>query len=187
MLIPLQSPRTSNKWYLVLDDALSDSEINKIQSLSEYFTESKITEHSSSMTRTSLNTFVPADDKFESLYTHLRSAITKVNEKYFRYNLTDFEPFQYARYRTGDQYVMHTDSGVYGENGFVRKLSFSILLNDEFTGGDLQIYSYNFPESIKLKKGSIVFFPSFMPHSVTPVTSGYRDSLVGWISGPNFI
>ena len=33
------------------------------------------------------------------------------------------------------------------------------------------------------EKGSIIVFPSFMPHCVTPVTKGVRTSLVMWCLG----
>ena len=37
-----------------------------------------------------------------------------------------------------------------------------------------------------MKKGSIIVFPSFFTHRVTPVTKGTRMSLVAWVSGPLF-
>ena len=36
------------------------------------------------------------------------------------------------------------------------------------------------------EQGSIIVFPSFVYHQVTPVTRGMRHSLVGWIAGPTF-
>ena len=36
-------------------------------------------------------------------------------------------------------------------------------------------------------KGSIIVFPSFMWHRVTPVTSGLRYSLVNWNCGDPWI
>ena len=43
------------------------------------------------------------------------------------------------------------------------------------------------PDSNELrKKGSILIFPSFVEHRVTPVTKGVRKSLVGWYEGPKF-
>jgi predicted 2-oxoglutarate/Fe(II)-dependent dioxygenase YbiX len=35
-------------------------------------------------------------------------------------------------------------------------------------------------------QGSLVAFPSFMTHRVTPVTRGLRWSLVTWLEGPPF-
>lgn len=37
-----------------------------------------------------------------------------------------------------------------------------------------------------MKQGSIVIFPSFVTHKVSPVTEGIRYSLVGWVHGPPF-
>jgi PKHD-type hydroxylase len=37
-----------------------------------------------------------------------------------------------------------------------------------------------------MKKGTVIAFPSFIPHRVTELTSGVRKSLVGWIEGPKF-
>jgi PKHD-type hydroxylase len=37
-----------------------------------------------------------------------------------------------------------------------------------------------------MKRGSIMFFPSFLLHRVAEVTEGKRKSLVGWVTGPKF-
>ena len=39
-------------------------------------------------------------------------------------------------------------------------------------------------QPIKLDKGEIVIFPSWMLHKVTPVTKGKRKVIVGWGIGP---
>ena len=39
----------------------------------------------------------------------------------------------------------------------------------------------------ELKKGAMILFPSFLLHKVSPVTKGTRNSLVGWVRGPNFV
>ena len=36
------------------------------------------------------------------------------------------------------------------------------------------------------QKGTIIIFPSFIRHRVTPVTKGVRKSLVVWVDGPRF-
>jgi PKHD-type hydroxylase len=35
-------------------------------------------------------------------------------------------------------------------------------------------------------RGTLVAFPSYLLHRVTPITSGTRKSLVAWVSGPVF-
>jgi len=39
--------------------------------------------------------------------------------------------------------------------------------------------------SVPRQKGLICFFPSFLLHRVTPLTSGIRTSLVTWLCGAN--
>jgi len=36
------------------------------------------------------------------------------------------------------------------------------------------------------KMGSVIAFPSYINHKVSPVTKGLRKSLVAWVSGPRW-
>lgn len=125
------------------------------------------------------------------LYSKLTKLINQVNEQHYKWILSDLEVLQYGIYHSSRQgfYTVHTDSALKGFGGMNRKLSFSILLNDpsEFEGGDLILMPSKDGIKIDLDRGEAVFFPSFMPHQVTPVTKGERHSLVGWIQGPNFV
>ena len=75
-------------------------------------------------------------------------------------------------------------------DGNVRKLSMSVILNNDFEGGDFEFASYSKEKCeitpIPASTGSIIVFPSSMEHRVTPVTSGIRYSLVCWFLGPPF-
>ena len=66
-------------------------------------------------------------------------------------------------------------------------MSFSIQLDpeDSYEGCDLTFNGLPKNEILR-KQGTIVFFPSFILHTVTPLLSGTRRSLVGWICGPDF-
>ena len=86
--------------------------------------------------------------------------------------------------------------------GGYRKLSYSVNLThpDNYEGGHFEwtdpfaINPQNMtPDNITYRaqqssreQGSIIVFPSFLYHQVTPVTRGMRHSLVGWIAGPTF-
>ena len=98
------------------------------------------------------------------------------------------EHTQISRYKSTDEghYHWHVDAGVPKE-GNQRKLSISILLSDpsKFEGGELQFKGIE-DQKILTKQGSIVVFPSFIEHRVTPVTKGVRYSAVTWASGPSF-
>jgi PKHD-type hydroxylase len=73
-----------------------------------------------------------------------------------------------------------------------RKLSFTLMLNDDYEGGEFEIGRYSFGEwQLKTettvaenKTGTLVVFPSTLPHRVKPVSKGIRKSLVGWVPGP---
>ena len=69
-----------------------------------------------------------------------------------------------------------------------RKISMSIQLSDpnDYEGGELQLFTKKTITTLPKDKGTIIFFPSFLLHRVTPVTKGKRISLVAWITGPQF-
>jgi len=125
------------------------------------------------------------------LYRKIYEIVSEVNMHHFKYSICYAEPFQYSVYKEEVKgfYDIHCDSHLRNTSGFVRKISFSILLNDpsEFEGGQLMLNTEREPVEMQMNKGDIVLFPSFVPHSVAPVTKGVRRSLVGWICGPNFV
>jgi len=104
------------------------------------------------------------------------------------FSLDSQENTQLGRYKSSDEghYDWHMDA-IIPENGIQRKLSISILLNDpsEFEGGVLQFKGME-DQNLLNKQGSIIVFPSFIEHRVTPVTKGVRYSAVTWASGPSF-
>jgi len=109
------------------------------------------------------------------------------------FDLDVVEPLQYTEYSPSDEYGWHTDQAdaPYPDMR-VRKVSFSVFLNDEFEGGqfDLEVYGPNVEQRAltfeKLKPGTAIFFQSDMWHRVRPITSGLRKSLVGWVLGTKF-
>ena len=109
------------------------------------------------------------------------------------------ESMQITRYKKGGFYEFHKDGqadhlSTYDmlDNSFlhgrVRKISMSIILNDNFEGGAFEFASYGKEECsitpIEANAGDIIFFCSGMEHRVAPVTKGVRYSLVNWFVGP---
>ena len=109
------------------------------------------------------------------------------------------EKAQFTEYEKGQYYKWHIDQldKPYGERfdkdwqGKVRKLSVTVSLSDpeDYEGGRLEFYTST-PYEQKviscdqiLDKGSLVVFPSFIWHQVTPITKGTRKSLVLWNLG----
>jgi len=110
------------------------------------------------------------------------------------------ESCQFTIYTKGQYYGWHQDSWHEAYKtpgalqGKIRKLSMTVSLSDqkEYSGGNLEFdfraISKNKPWVCKEinSKGSVVVFPSFVWHRVTPVTRGTRYSLVSWHSGDPF-
>jgi PKHD-type hydroxylase len=123
----------------------------------------------------------------------------------WNFNVDWYEPLQYTRYTKGQFYDWHCDSFQNPYNypnqptfhGKIRKLSATIQLTDpkEYKGGELMfdfrnnsISSKNIQKNKKfLSKGTVIVFPSFVWHKVSPVTKGERKSLVVWSLGKPFI
>lgn len=121
------------------------------------------------------------------LYQRLGQLGIQCNHERYGYDLLGFHhELQLARYGEGDFFDWHLDFGA-GEISH-RKLSISVQLSDsdEYEGGDLQFMInknyYNAPKT----KGTVVIFPSFIIHRVTPITKGVRQSIVAWLAGPPY-
>ena len=137
----------------------------------------------------------------------IESQVTKVvneaNEKTkWNFLLREFEPLQYTVYNVRDHYDWHIDShGKPYKDNLIRKLSFTICLNDDetennnYTGGDFEIclpHPYHnknkyFRFRKVFKQGTVIIFPSLIWHKVHPVVSGTRKVLVGWVIGKSFV
>ena len=140
------------------------------------------------------------DDK--ELSTKIFDIIKDINIKTkWNFNLTELEPLQYTIYNLRNFYDWHIDSHTKPyKNGLIRKLSFTICLNDNelennnYTGGDFEIclpHPYHnknkyFRFRKVFKQGTIIVFPSHIWHKVHPVVSGTRKVLVGWVVGKAF-
>lgn len=131
--------------------------------------------------------WLPKTDEFFELYKLFFEFIHKCNDEFYRFRLSEIvENIQYTVYEesVNGHYDWHIDMGPEKAN---RKLSVVCQLSDpsEYEGGELQINTGEIiiPEK---EKGTVIIFPSYMLHRVTPVTKGTRRSLVLWIEGPAF-
>ena len=62
------------------------------------------------------------------------------------------------------------------------RLSISILLNEDFDGGDLDIFVGQFVKQTR-KAGVITTFPTHLIHQVSEVTRGSRKALITFANG----
>lgn len=131
--------------------------------------------------------FFPPCEDTAWVYQRLTDIVTNLNERFFDFDLWGFsEGLQFTRYSSpGGKYDDHIDCI---QGGPVRKLSVVVQLTDETTydGGNFEIFDSKTPTQLRRDKGTLLLFPSYSLHRVTPVTSGVRHSLVGWITGKPF-
>lgn len=131
--------------------------------------------------------------KDRDLLLMLLRMVKQINRgAHWNLNITGVEPVQFGSYAEGGFYDWHIDQHPKVMNGVVRKISMSLFLNDDFSGGefDLEIYKPGDAQrfvTIKPKKYSAVFFLADQWHRVRPVTAGHRKSLVAWFYGPPYV
>ncbi|CAB5220690.1 Fe(II)-dependent oxygenase superfamily protein [uncultured Caudovirales phage] len=138
--------------------------------------------------RKSKITFVPPTEFMIPHYQRLSAIILSLNTQFFKFDLHGFgENLQFTEYvAPSGKYDSHVDRA-YGIA--IRKLSIVLQLTDEDTyeGGDLELIpQIENPHKMPRKRGTLIAFPSFQLHRVTPVTKGTRNSLVGWVNGKQF-
>lgn len=122
------------------------------------------------------------------LYGRLEEMVLRLNEQYFKYELYGLaESFQYTVYHgsEGGYFDWHKDHGNAHEEP--RKISLSLQLSegDAYEGCDLELHGADVQVAPRTR-GTMIAFPSYMLHRVTPIVSGIRKSLVIWAAGPEF-
>ena len=126
-------------------------------------------------------------DNLDWLFKRMTDVVSELNNKYFKFDLYGFIEgghFIYYKSPTGN-HSKHIDVIL---NRYIRKLSLTIQLSDpnSYKGGDLVLHTDGTPDIAPKEQGTIVAFPSYTLHEITPITKGERYSLVFWVTGPQF-
>ena len=135
--------------------------------------------------------FIYANDpKFSYIFDMFWKTAVSANDDFFQFNISRLSFVQFTEYdaKYQGEYKAHHD--VFWLNNdpvYHRKLSATVQLSDpnSYVGGNVEMVdSIHTPpaEDVRMR-GTIFYFPSFMTHAVTPVTSGTRYSLVAWFEG----
>ena len=134
--------------------------------------------------RSARSVSLPLDDAGWPLSTIIEG-LTTANDEYFRFDLVtvpaDDAP-SVMRYEadSADHFKAHRDAGPFAPT---RKLTFTVQLSNpsDYIGGDLVFPDLGgtAPRAI----GTLISFPSFEFHHVTPVLRGTRFAIVGWVHG----
>jgi predicted 2-oxoglutarate/Fe(II)-dependent dioxygenase YbiX len=112
------------------------------------------------------------------------------NHAIFGFNIKPFGNYDTVNINTYSSNLM----GEYGwHNDFIlteriydNKITVVVNISEfDYQGGKFELF-LNEPGSIDDKPGTVIIFPSWTQHRVSPVTSGERKSLSFWIMGPKF-
>lgn len=121
------------------------------------------------------------------LFQRLVGATSSINQQAYCFELSALESLQYTVYAAGEgsRYDWHVD---HGRTPRRRKLSLVLQLSapTDYEGCELQIYASTQIDTAPKTRGTLIAFPSYVLHRVTPITAGIRKSLVMWCSGPRF-
>lgn len=141
--------------------------------------------------RRSLIRWPPLGERpWAGLLVQLKDLFHTANRNAFGFDLWELHEVQFTEYRETDEghYDWHEDLEWSNPRMFHRKLSLVLQLSDPetYAGGDLEL-QHEPPDRERMRdQGTVIVFPSFHRHRVTPVKLGTRFSIVAWYTGPKF-
>jgi hypothetical protein len=115
------------------------------------------------------------------LFTCASSVLNKYAENYkdfAKIYIEKDEGYTLLRYQAAQFYAEHTDAS--SAFPFQRAVSCSFAINDDYDGGEWSFFGGAHTQ--RLNAGDAILFPSnfLFPHSIRPVISGVRYSVVTW-------
>lgn len=195
-IFPIRYNKTKGWYYTVTNSFLSAEECQDIIKWANTkelpFATTVGEDKPSKSIRIAQTTTVP-DDIFSWLYDRLAKEIILINDLNYHYDITGlFEPIYLLKYKVHPdglkgKYDWHTDGS--DQSLRQRKISSIIQLSDpaNYEGCQLEIeYSCEGLPCTDKNQGTLITFPSYKSHRITPITKGERYSLVCWVSGPAF-
>lgn len=112
----------------------------------------------------------------------LHNILKIANDQLYGFDLNGNYECRFMRYDQDDHYENPHWDCLEDRTENQRKLSFSLMLNDDYEGGCLEIVN----QQIEARQSRLVLFPSWMMHRVTAVRRGTRYVIVGWLLGDHW-
>ena len=179
--------------FVLWEDAFSVGELTAIEKYGDGLTRQKADlsgrRADTDNIRTTNVAWIERELQIAWLYQRLEDMVLRLNAEFFRYELFGLaESFQYTVYHgsEGGHFDWHKDHGNAREEP--RKISLSLQLSqgNAYEGCDLQLQSAGHIQTAPRSRGTLIAFPSYALHRVTPIQAGARKSLVIWAAGPEF-
>jgi PKHD-type hydroxylase len=176
------------------DGAFNEGELDRIVAYGDSLDQDKATladrdfDDEYGAIRITRTAWIAPNPETKWIFDRMQAVIRALNDRVWQFYLNGFaENFQYTVYQgsEGGHYDWHVDQGDLAQR---RKLSLSLQLTDpaQYDGCDLQFHAGNHIASASRTRGTVIAFPSYVLHRVTPITRGMRKSVVVWTTGPKF-
>lgn len=123
---------------------------------------------------------------YKDIGGRLAAAGFAANNRAWKFNITHANQAEFLKYPAGGRYTAHMDTFLNPNEVDCRKLTVLAFLNDDFEGGKFFIQDGHERYYPPQTKGTVLVFPSFLPHGVEDITAGTRYSTVCWMVGPFF-
>lgn len=166
--------------------AISETMTNEIVSIADKTTEASTFNNGGDEIRKSKVSWI----KDVRILNLLHDFVDIANKNTFKVNIHKQAQMQFTEYLAseGGHYNWHHDIDWNRNDGFDRKLSVTVQLSnyDEYEGGDFTFSECESPNKEAKEKGTVLIFPSYLQHKVSPITKGTRRSLVAWFEGPKW-
>jgi PKHD-type hydroxylase len=135
--------------------------------------------------RYSHTTFLIYKPENKWLFEKIGSVIEHANSNFYKFKIDKLIDLQVLKYDKENFFDWHYDLGV--SETSLRKISVILFLSKptDYKGGKV-VWLPEVEEQVSQEQGSIVIFPSFIPHIVETVEEGLRYTLVTWVIGPHF-
>lgn len=125
----------------------------------------------------------------DEIVSYIFAAFDEYHKKYSRRDqganflmIRQLVGLRIIKYKKGQSLAKHTDKYTDPDtnNEFWPVVTFTINLNDNYSGGELDLLDG--ARVFEAKAGQGIFFPAnfLYPHAISTVTNGIRYSLVGW-------
>ncbi len=187
------SPRALGGPLVAWENAFSASELDRIEAHGDGLARETaglfVEQGDGARKRITQVAWMERTDASQWLYRRLEEIVQRLNLQFYKYELFGLrERLQYTVYEQaeGGHYGWHVDHG--DATPAPRKLSLSLQLTDPqgYEGCDLELSYGDGVKHAPRSRGTIIAFPSYVLHQVTPIVTGTRKSLVIWASGPDF-
>lgn len=129
-------------------------------------------------------------EKFNGILERYFNVTKDINNTYFGYSLHSDMPLgiNFNCYKDElNEYPYHRDSTDPGTASDSKLTAILNISNEPYQGGEFQVFlGKDIDIPLISKQGTLLVFPSFWFHRVTPVTSGVRYTISTWFKGPNW-